>query len=53
VQRLDRAGLVRIGPAVIALADAEGLAAHAESIAIRLRTAGKKTPAPRRERAGR
>jgi histidinol dehydrogenase len=37
VQRLDRAGLRRIGGSVIDLATAEGLAAHAESVAIRLR----------------
>jgi histidinol dehydrogenase len=39
VQRLTRAGLRRVAPAVIALAHAEGLAAHAESIEIRLRGA--------------
>jgi histidinol dehydrogenase len=32
----DRAGLARLGPHAIALADVEGLAAHAESIRIRL-----------------
>jgi histidinol dehydrogenase len=37
VQRLTRAGLERIGPSVMALAYAEGLTAHAESVAIRLR----------------
>jgi histidinol dehydrogenase len=37
VQRLSRAGLGRIGQSVIDLATAEGLAAHAESIAIRIR----------------
>jgi histidinol dehydrogenase len=36
VQRMSRAGLVRIGPSVVALAEAEGLAAHAASIAVRL-----------------
>jgi histidinol dehydrogenase len=36
VQRLTRAGLRAIGPSVIALAEAEGLTAHAESIRIRL-----------------
>jgi histidinol dehydrogenase len=36
VQRLTRAGLRRIGPSVIELARAEGLTAHAESIAVRL-----------------
>jgi len=32
----DRAGLARLGPYAIALADTEGLAAHAESVRIRL-----------------
>jgi histidinol dehydrogenase len=36
VQRLTRAGLSRIGGRVIDLARAEGLSAHAESIAVRL-----------------
>jgi histidinol dehydrogenase len=35
VQRLSAAGLRRIAPAAIALARAEGLSAHAASIAIR------------------
>jgi histidinol dehydrogenase len=37
VQRVTRNGLKQIGPAVIDLATAEGLTAHAESIAVRLR----------------
>jgi histidinol dehydrogenase len=37
VQRLTRAGLSRIAPAVLALARAEGLEAHAESIEVRLK----------------
>ena len=37
VQRLTQNGLKQIGPAVIDLATAEGLMAHAESIAVRLR----------------
>jgi len=37
VQRLTRSGLERIGTTVVALAYAEGLTAHAESVAIRLR----------------
>jgi histidinol dehydrogenase len=37
VQRLTRQGLKTIGPAVIDLATAEGLTAHAQSIAVRLR----------------
>ena len=36
VQRLSPAGLRRIGTSVIALATAEGLTAHAESVAIRV-----------------
>jgi histidinol dehydrogenase len=36
VQRLSRRGLAAIGPSVIALAEAEGLTAHAASIATRL-----------------
>ena len=36
VQRLTAAGLRRIGPSVVDLARAEGLIAHAESVAIRL-----------------
>jgi histidinol dehydrogenase len=37
VQRLTRAGLRGIGQSVIDLATAEGLHAHAESIAVRLK----------------
>jgi histidinol dehydrogenase len=37
VQRLTRKGLERIGPSVIDLAKAEGLSAHADSIAVRLK----------------
>jgi histidinol dehydrogenase len=37
VQRVTKQGLTQIGPAVIDLATAEGLTAHAESIAVRLR----------------
>lgn len=36
VQTLTRAGLARLAPSVIALADAEGLRAHAQSIKVRL-----------------
>lgn len=36
VQRVTRAGLRRIGPAGVTLGQAEGLAAHAESIRLRL-----------------
>jgi histidinol dehydrogenase len=39
VQRLTKAGLARIGPGVVTLARAEGLGAHAESVATRLRKA--------------
>ena len=37
VQRLTATGLSRIGASVVALANAEGLTGHAESVAIRLR----------------
>jgi histidinol dehydrogenase len=40
VQRLTKSGLSRIGPSVVTLARAEGLGAHAESVATRLRKAG-------------
>jgi histidinol dehydrogenase len=40
VQRVTKAGLARIGPSVVTLARAEGLDAHAESVATRLRKAG-------------
>jgi histidinol dehydrogenase len=40
VQRVTRAGLGRIGPSVMDLAKAEGLTAHAQSIAVRLENAG-------------
>jgi histidinol dehydrogenase len=46
VQRLTRRGLRALGQSVIDLATAEGLVAHAESIAIRL-AAGPKGPALR------
>jgi histidinol dehydrogenase len=36
VQRISQAGLRRIGPAAVALAEAEGLAGHAASVRIRL-----------------
>ena len=37
VQRITRDGLARLAPTILPLAHAEGLAAHAESVAIRLR----------------
>ena len=37
VQRVTKAGLAGIGPSVVTLASAEGLGAHAESVAARLR----------------
>ena len=37
VQRLTRAGLAELAPSIVELATAEGLHAHAESIAIRVR----------------
>ena len=36
VQRLTRAGLRRLAPSAISLANAEGLRAHAASVAIRV-----------------
>ena len=39
VQRLSRRGLTTIGPCVMALAQAEGLTAHAASITVRLKPA--------------
>jgi len=39
----DEASVARIGPAAIALAEAEGLEAHALSVAIRLKSAGDQT----------
>jgi histidinol dehydrogenase len=41
VQELSASGLRRIAPAVIALAEAEGLSAHADSICIRLAPAAR------------
>ena len=38
VQRVTRQGLSRIGGSVVALANAEGLTAHADSISLRLRS---------------
>ena len=38
VQRLTAAGLARLAPAILPLARAEGLEAHAESIEVRLRS---------------
>ena len=40
VQRVTRRGLATIGPSVVTLARAEGLNAHAASVATRLRKAG-------------
>jgi histidinol dehydrogenase len=37
IQTLTRAGLTRLAPSIIALADAEGLRAHAASISIRVK----------------
>ena len=38
VQRITRNGLARLAPTILALANAEGLHAHAESIEIRLKS---------------
>lgn len=40
VQRLTRRGIRSIGPAAVALAEAEGLTAHADSIKLRLKGSG-------------
>ena len=40
----DAAALARVGPAAIALAEAEGLDAHARSIALRLQQSAKISP---------
>ncbi|MGH9308429.1 MAG: histidinol dehydrogenase [Vicinamibacterales bacterium] len=51
VQRITAAGLERIGPAAVALAHAEGLTGHAESVRIRLqrtRGRGRASRAPER-----
>lgn len=37
VQTLSRDGLIALGPSIIAMAEAEGLAAHAEAVRIRLK----------------
>jgi histidinol dehydrogenase len=42
VQRITAGGLRRIGPAAVALADAEGLAGHAASIRIRFGSGGRR-----------
>jgi histidinol dehydrogenase len=44
VQRMTQNGLKQIGRSVIDLANAEGLTAHAESIAVRLRRGGSSDP---------
>jgi len=49
IQRLTRKGLQQIGPAAVALAEAEGLVGHAASVRIRLRPA---RPASRTRIAG-
>ena len=53
VQRVTRAGLSRIGTGVIDLAKAEGLEAHAESIAVRLDSRRGQAPVARTQRTGR
>jgi histidinol dehydrogenase len=50
VQRLTRGGLRHIGGTVVALAYAEGLTAHAESIAVRLRDDPRRQPGAARGR---
>jgi len=50
VQQVSAAGLRRIGPAAVALAQAEGLSAHATSIQLRLEAVGGRKPARRSKR---
>ena len=50
VQRLSAAGIRRIGPAAVALANAEGLSAHARSIQLRLESGRGKNTARRKKR---
>jgi histidinol dehydrogenase len=45
VQRATRAGLTRLAPTIVALARAEGLEAHAESIEVRLGRSSLQAPA--------
>jgi histidinol dehydrogenase len=47
VQSYTRAGLARLGPHAIALAEAEGLVAHAESVRVRM-----KAPAAKKKQKG-
>jgi len=49
VQNYTAAGLARLGPHAIALAEAEGLVAHAESIRVRMKN---KAPAAKRKTKG-
>ena len=49
VQRLSQAGFRRVGPLALALAEAEGLTGHAESVRIRLAT-GPRRPGGRARR---
>jgi histidinol dehydrogenase len=53
VQSVTPAGIRRIGPHGVALAEAEGLTAHADSIRMRLRATHTLSDEPRRERAQR
>lgn len=47
VQSYTRAGLARLGPHAIALAEAEGLVAHAESVRVRMKKSSTKKGASR------
>jgi histidinol dehydrogenase len=54
VQRLTRSGLANLAPAIVTLATAEGLEAHAESILVRLGRRRNRAPrSPRRRPANR
>ena len=50
VQRVTKRGLSTIGPSVVTLARAEGLEAHAASVALRLRDTKPARPRARRQR---
>jgi histidinol dehydrogenase len=53
IQRLDRRALSRLGPPAVALAEAEGLTAHAASVRIRLDNASVASAFRRKANSGR
>jgi len=50
VQTLTRAGLAKLAPAIVTLAEAEGLTCHAQSITVRVPDAKAKTAKPTKKR---